>query len=441
MVKRKWFLTVLLSTVIITGFFILAQSSENVFDNIKLFSEVFNKIEDEYVEEVSSKKLIYGALKGMVGTLDPFSSFMDTTTYREVKVHTQGEFGGIGIKIAIKDEWLTVITPIPGTPAYRLGILPEDKIIRISTESTKGITSEEAVQKLRGKPGTEVNITVYREGEPEPLEFKIIREMIKIETVLYRELEDKIGYIKLLEFSEKTPLDLDKALNDLIKKDIKSLVLDLRNNPGGLLDSAVSVSRFFIGGEKLIVYTQGRDSKMAKRFNASPSAKYPNLPMCILINKGSASGSEIVAGCMKDHKRAIILGETSFGKASVQSIIQLSDGSALRLTTAHYYTPNGTLIHEKGINPNIAIDVPREIQIKLMAQEDISYPGLTEKKAPDSESKKNDTKEIVEQISKKDKKSESKKVEDTVLERAKDILKAREIFSFGMGQSEPASKP
>ncbi len=390
-----------------------AEAVDNQFYNhIRLFSEVLSLIQEKYVEKVDIKDLIYGAASGMVKTLDCFSQFMDPDEYREMKVETKGEFGGLGIRIAIKDNYLTIITPLPGTPAYRKGILPGDKIIKVGDEDIKDITLMEAVKKLRGPKGTKVTITIFREGEKEPLEFTIIRDIIKIESVRWKMMEDSIGYIHLLDFTENALEGFDKALSSLGKKGMKSFILDLRNNPGGLLTVSVDVVKRFIAEEKLIVYTEGRESSQEMKFFADNKKRYAFVPMVVLVNKGSASASEIVAGAIQDWKRGVILGVQTFGKGSVQTVIPLSDGSALRLTTAKYYTPKGRCIHDVGITPDIVVPISRELEIKLMTREE---DDLIEKLNKKTNKKTN-------------KKEKEEKIEDVQLNRAIDILKAREFF-------------
>lgn len=385
----------------------VTQAAEETYERIKLLVDVLSLIEEHYVEAVDTKKIIYSAAGGMTKALDPFSQFMEPEVHREMKTETEGQFGGLGIRISIKDNILTVVTPIPGTPAYRLGILPGDKIIKIEGESTEGVTIDQAIKKLRGTPGTQVTITIMREGLKEPVDYTVTREWIKLESVRRRMVDKDIGYIRLIEFSAPTNKDLDEALKELEGKGMKSLVLDLRNNPGGLLNSAYEVTKKFLNNEKMIVYTQGRRPEQKQEFRADKEATYPNLSLVVLVNKGSASGSEIVAGALQDHKRAVIIGSPTFGKASVQSVFPLSDGSGLRLTTARYYTPAGRVIQDKGITPDIVIEVSKEVEGKLMVQEEMLY-------AKDKEP---------EPVVKKD------VVEDIMLKRAIELLKAREIFS------------
>ena len=390
-----------------------AKSAEDkTYEQLKLLLDILTYTQERYVEEVDTQKLIYSAASGMLRPLDPFSQFLEPKQYKEMKIETEGKYGGLGIRISIRDGWLTIVTPLPGTPAYRLGLLPEDKIIKIDGESTQGITMEEAVKKLRGDPGTKVKITILRENLKEPIDYEITREIIKLESLRSKIIEEKIGYIHLLEFNANSKEDLGKTLKDMSNKGITSLILDLRNNPGGLLDVAADTVKFFIGENKMIVYTKGRTPDSYREYRAEKQAYWSDsIPMVVLVNRGSASGSEIVAGALQDHKRAVIIGSRTFGKASVQSVIQLEDGCALKLTTAKYYTPSGRCIQidtetaKGGIEPDIKIEVSPEIEQKLQSQEEKVYPQGKEPPAAKEE-----------------------KVKDEVLERAIEILKAREIF-------------
>ena len=332
------------------------SSDQDLYSNLEVFSDVVALIQQEYAEEETSKDIIYGALQGMLGALDPYSQFLEPEMYKELRIETEGEFGGLGIVIAMKTGVLTIISPIEGTPGYDAGLQAGDRIVKIEDESTKGITLMEAVKKLRGKPKTEVSLVILRESEQRLIGFKVVRDIIKIESVKESKvINDNIGYIKILEFQENTLPDFKKALNTLKDKKIKGLIVDLRNNPGGLLDIAVAITSEFLPKGELVVYTQGRNPKQDMKFH-SKGGSFLKEPMIVLINKGSASGSEIFAGAIKDNNRGLIVGQTSFGKASVQTIIPLKDDSAVRLTTAHYYTPSGNLIHEKGIDPDVEID-------------------------------------------------------------------------------------
>ena len=350
---------------------ISASEREKTYRELELFADALAIVQTQYVEHKSPQELIYGALRGLLASLDPYSQFMDPDEYKELIIDTRGKFGGLGIEISVRDGLLTVISPLADTPAWRAGIKAGDIIVKINGEITKGITLTEAVKKLRGKPGTQVNITVLREGAPKMLNFNITREMIKVKDIKKSALiEGKIGYVSISEFRENTASELDKTLADLTKKGMQALVLDLRNNPGGLLMSAVKVTSRFIPTGELIVYTKSAEGKIVKYNSLNSKVKMINVPMVVLVNNGSASGSEILAGCLQDYKRAVIMGIKTFGKASVQSVVPLSDGSALRVTTAKYYTPQGRLIHQKGIQPDISVE-ERTMEVKASRQEAI----------------------------------------------------------------------
>ena len=361
----------LLSYVLITP---VRAAVDKTYDQLKLMIEVMGLINSNYVEVRENKDLVTGAIHGMVGTLDPFSQFLEPDAYNEMKTETEGAFGGIGIRISEKNDWLTVITPLPGTPAYRAGILPEDRIIKVDNKNTYKISMDEAIKYLRGAPGTKVNISIARDGVKDPIEITLKREIIKIETIRSKMLDSEIGYIRLSEFSLNSDKDLKKALSELHKEGMETLILDLRNDPGGLLDIAVEVCDNFLGEGKLIVFTQGREKESRKDYLSQGNSPYAKLPLVVLVNRGSASGSEIVAGAVQDLKRGLLVGTTTFGKGSVQSVFPLQEGNALRLTTAKYYTPSGRSIHrdEKtgkgGITPDYVIDVPKEVESKLYMQ-------------------------------------------------------------------------
>ena len=345
-----------------------------VFDYLDIFASALSEIERNYVERLEVKDLVHSAIKGMMGTLDEYSEFMAPEIYRQFTVETRGRFGGLGIQIAVdpKDGVLTIIAPIEDTLAYRMGIKSGDKIIEIEGNPTEGMTISEAVKVLRGRPGTSVNITVKRDEE-DIIPFVITRDIIRIESVKNEDIideEHKIGYVRLVEFRENVADELNKALAKLERQGMKALIFDLRNNPGGLLQSAIEVSSIFIDEGELVVTTKGRRPGHNVRGVArgKPRSKYP---LVILINKGSASASEIVAGAIQDHKRGSIVGEQSFGKGSVQTVMSLKDGSGLRITTAKWFTPSGNPIHGEGITPDVVVVLP-----KLSEQERQAFINL-----------------------------------------------------------------
>ena len=333
------------------------EATPSSYQELQLLTDVMTIVRRSYVEEVPLKDLIYGAIDGMLLSLDPHSGFMPPEIYTEMKVDTRGQFGGLGIEITVRDGILTVVAPIEDTPAARAGLEAGDQIIKIEGQLTKNMEIMEAVRLMRGEPGTSVTITVMRESFDKLKDFSLVREIIKVMSVKSSLLQDGYGYIRLAQFQERSSQDLAAALADLQKasqSDLKGLILDLRNNPGGLLDQAVEVADLFLR-EGLIVYTKGREAEAQMEFSATAAGTEPEYPLVILINGGSASASEIVAGALQDHGRAVILGTQSFGKGSVQTIIPLSDQSGLRLTTARYYTPRGTSIQAKGITPDIEV--------------------------------------------------------------------------------------
>ena len=331
------------------------------YENLRLFTEVLSIVQSQYVDEVAPKDIIYNAIKGTLRGLDPHSSFLDPEMYREMQVETSGSFGGLGIEITLRDDVLTVVAPIEGTPAYRAGIQPGDRILKIEGLSTKDMQLSDAVKRMRGKPGSKITISIVREGWTEPKDFFITREQIRVQSVRANQLEPGIEYIKLRQFQEQTANDLETSLEKYVKDGkIQGLVLDLRNNPGGLLTSAVEVTEKFLESGKLVVYTEGRVRNQNMRFSSNAKRVFTDFPIVVLVNQGSASASEIVAGALQDWGRAVVIGTQSFGKGSVQTIIPLSDGSGLRLTTAKYFTPKGRSIHGKGITPDVVVEIPKE---------------------------------------------------------------------------------
>ncbi|MEE8127033.1 MAG: S41 family peptidase, partial [Nitrospinaceae bacterium] len=345
------------------------------------FSEILSLLEANYVEKVDANDLVDGAIRGMLKTLDPHTSYLPPEAFTQMKVETSGRFGGLGIEITIRKGILTVVAPIEDTPAFKAGVKAGDRIIKIEDESTLDMTLSDAVERLRGKIDTEVNITIFREGMEEPLEVTLVRANIQVKSVKSKIYEGSIGYVRIRSFTKTTSRDLDKVLDEFREKNVKKLVLDLRNNPGGLLNQAVEVSDRFLKPENLIVYTQGRTEEQNMRFTTHDRVQRVTYPMIILVNSGSASASEIVAGALQDSNRAIILGTQTFGKGSVQTIIPLSDGSALRLTTARYYTPSGRVIQENGIVPDIVVEAPVVSAKMRNGNEGKSDEGVNKEKA------------------------------------------------------------
>ena len=343
---------------------VASKSTDNspTYEQLRLFTEVLDIVQKQYVDDVPPKDLIYGAIKGTLRGLDPHSSFLDPDSLKEMQVETSGSFGGLGIEITLRDDILTVVSPIDGTPAFRAGLQPGDRIVKIDGITSKDMQLSDAVKRMRGKPGSKVTISVVREGWGEPRDFEIQREVIHVQSVRTHDLGEGVGYIKLRQFQEQTAHDLEVALDKLIKGGMKTLVLDLRNNPGGLLTAAVEVSEKFIDDGKLVVYTEGRVRNQNMKFSANAKRPRTKIPMVVLVNNGSASASEIVAGALQDYGRAKVVGTQSFGKGSVQTIIPLSDGAGLRLTTAKYFTPKGRSIQGKGITPDVVVEIPKEVK-------------------------------------------------------------------------------
>ncbi len=331
------------------------SETENTYKNLEIFSSILSLIQQNYVEKVESREVIEGAIKGMLLSLDPHSSYLKPDDFKELQVETKGSFSGIGIEITIKDSILTVVSPIEGTPADRQGLKPGDKILKINGEPSKELTLMEAVKKLRGPRGSEVTISIHRQGWTELKDITLKRDVIPLLSVKSQIIEPGYGYIKITNFQAKTSSDLQDALQKLTAdQKIKGLILDLRNNPGGLLDQSVKVCDIFLK-EGVIVSTRGRLADQNIEYTAHGRGSYFDFPMVVLVNEGSASASEIVAGALQDHRRALILGTRTFGKGSVQTIIPMGDGSGLRLTTARYYTPSGTSIQATGIKPDVIV--------------------------------------------------------------------------------------
>ncbi|MBN2506412.1 MAG: S41 family peptidase [Verrucomicrobia bacterium] len=416
-------------------YFAAAQGADQdePYPNLKLFTTVLDRVRQDHVDgdSLTYQELIYGALKGMLSSLDPHSEFMEPVKYDDLKNDTQGEFGGVGIVISMKDQYLTVVAPMEDTPGFKAGILSGDRIIKIDGKSAEKLSLQDAVQRLRGRPGTEVRMTIHRPSDGKIKEFKLVRAQIKIDTVKdlqgrreFRLGEDKIGYVRLVQFGEQTGDDLEEALRKLEGQGMQSLILDLRDNPGGLLDSAVKVCDKFLPHEQLVVTTEGRTGHPHSKYYAESRHKHLNLPLVVLVNNGSASASEIVAGCLQDTtqrgvSRAVILGERTFGKGSVQSILPLPDGSALRLTTAKYYTPSHKVIHERGITPDIVVPMSDEEMRYVLMQR---VPGGLEALEPaEQEAVRN--------------------ARDRQLDRAIDLLKGIRLYTQQLSPLRHASTP
>jgi carboxyl-terminal processing protease len=326
-------------------------------EELRTFSDVFGRIKNDYVVEVDDKELIENAIRGMLSGLDPHSSYLDAEQFADLQVGTTGRFGGLGIEVGMEDGFVKVIAPIDGTPAQRAGVQAGDLIIRLDDTPVKGMSLSDAVKVMRGEPGTKIVLTIVREGLDQPIKITITRDVIKVKSVRARTLEPGYGYVRISQFQSTTADNMVDAINSLKKKNngkLLGLVLDLRNNPGGVLNAAVAVSDAFLT-KGLIVYTEGRIADSKLRFNATPDDILDGAPMVVLVNQGSASASEIVAGALQDHKRAIIMGSKTFGKGSVQTILPLSNDTALKLTTARYYTPSGRSIQAEGITPDIEL--------------------------------------------------------------------------------------
>lgn len=339
-------------------------------DELRSFTEVFARIKKDYVEPVSDKTLLENAIRGMLSGLDPHSSYLDPESFKELQVGTTGEFGGLGIEVGMEDGFVKVISPIDDTPAERAGVKAGDLIIRLDEKPVKGMTLHDAVKLMRGKVGTDIKLTIIREGEEKPLTITITRDTIKVKSVRARSLDDGFGYLRISQFQSHTGENMAEAIDKLKKENngkLKGLVLDLRNNPGGVLNAAVEVSDAFLD-KGLIVYTQGRIADSEMKFNATPRTLLDGAPLVVLVNGGSASASEIVSGALQDHKRAVILGTRTFGKGSVQTILPLSDDTALKLTTARYYTPSGRSIQAEGIEPDITLDPIKVTKVEGMGE-------------------------------------------------------------------------
>jgi len=344
-----------------------ATGQQDRYENLELFQKVLHFVEANYVDEIKNKDLMYGAIKGMLETLDPHSNFLPPDVFKDMKIDTSGKFGGLGIEIGMKDNVLTVIAPIEDTPAWKAGLKPNDRIVKINNESTKGMTLVEAVSKMRGKRGTDVSLSIFRDGFEKIKDVKVTRDIIKIQAVKSEELEPQFGYVRLASFNENAATDVKKAIEKIEsggKGKLRGLVFDMRTNPGGLLDQAVEVSSLFID-EGVVVSTIGRNRDQKEVKYARKGVARKDFPVAILVNSSSASAAEIVAGALQDHHRAIIMGTPTFGKGSVQTVIELGQDMGLKLTIARYYTPSGRSIQEKGVHPDIILD---DFDPKILAE-------------------------------------------------------------------------
>ncbi len=447
MLKKKnsliLFLGVVLGVLLSIGGTVVAEREKNLvgnaqgkpaepitlpYEELRTFTEVFGRIKRDYVEPVSDKKLLEDAIKGMLSGLDPHSSYLDVEQYKGLKEGTMGQFGGLGIEVTMEDGFVKVVSPIDDTPAEKAGMQSGDLIVRLDEKPVKGMSLVEAVKIMRGKPGSDLLLTVIREGEEAPLKITITRAIIKVKSVKNRILEKDFGYLRISSFQSKTGQSVIEAVAELKKEnksDLKGLVLDLRNNPGGVLNAAVEVSDAFL--EKgLIVYTEGRIKNSQMKFNAAPGDVVNGIPVVVLINAGSASASEIVAGALQDHKRAIIMGEKSFGKGSVQTVLPASSGTAVKLTTARYFTPSGRSIQAEGIIPDIILarvklEPLKASEFKPVKESDLSHHlenGNGKKKA----------KKQLEKSDKTDGKDTGLELRDYPLHEALTLLKGLSLY-------------
>jgi carboxyl-terminal processing protease len=414
------FFAIFVCLFLLTSFAISAidqTKRDETYQELDLFADALTFVQSQYVEAVQPEDLIYGAIQGMVSNLDPHSQFLTPEEFEDLKIDTEGKFGGIGIEITIKDGLVTVITPMEGTPAWEAGFKPNDRIVKIDSTVIKYFTLNQAVKKLRGKPGTEVSVVVWREQDNRLYSFKLKRAQIDVKDIKdVKVIDGTIGYLKLVEFREDTPRDLDRVLVDLKNKGIQSLILDLRNNPGGLLTRAIDVTERFLPKGALVVSIKSRDEKESEEYRSNFGNNDTKLSMVVLVNDGSASGSEILAGALKDHKRAVIIGTKTFGKGSVQTVLPLRDGSAIKLTTSRYYTPGGHVIHNEGVTPDVVVEPNANVAKKSLEQEEYVekiFEQVEGKKLPEVP---------------KPAPVEKKSSEDVQLARAIDLLKSTAVY-------------
>lgn len=433
--NKRIIFVILLISLLMAGILLINGGSGHVkagtgdiYKNIEVFTEVLRQIEKNYVEPQDPQEMIYGAIKGMVQNLDPHSSFMTKEEHQDLLIETKGSFSGVGIEISVRDKVLTVVSPIEGTPAYAAGIQAGDKIVRINDKSTSEMTLTDAVKSIRGKKGTKVKLTVIREAAEKPLDFTITRDVIPLKSVRNYLLAPDIGYVRVSTFQSNTSKDLNIALEKLeTGRTLKGLILDLRNNPGGLLSQAIEVSDIFLDSG-LIVSTKGRNASQDMEVSAQKNKTKRDYPILVMVNGGSASASEIVAGALQDNKRALTLGTRTFGKGSVQTILPLSDGSGLRLTTAKYYTPSGRSIQASGITPDIEIEFVPPVQEEkkdgpqIMREQDLKghmINDTTESKEEQKEEKEDETTLKIKMLLER----------DNQVRHALQLLKTWDIFS------------
>lgn len=402
-------------------------AKEKTYEGLKVFTEILSLVESNYVENVESQELLEGAIRGMLRTLDPHTSYMTPEVFKEMQLETEGEFGGLGIEVTIQEDVLTVVAPIEGTPAHKAGVKSGDRIVKVEGNSTKNMTLVEAVRLMRGPVGSPITISVMRKGSEEPIDITIVRDLIHIQSVRSRIIEPSIGYVRIRSFNKTTSSDLGKALEELEGQGMTRLILDVRNNPGGLLDQAVETAGLFLDPGRKIVSIKGRHPNQLMPPFTVDKGGHTGYPMVVLVNGGSASASEIVAGALQDYSRAVLIGTSTFGKGSVQTIVPLSDGSGLRLTTAKYYTPNDRLIQGKGIEPDIVVgnDTPNDIaddferRHRFLKEKDLQGALKGEEKQPETEAKKDDEEsDWVKALQK-----------DRQLKRAIELLEGWEILS------------
>ncbi len=434
-VRHTFLLTVMVAIFVVVifvgrGLETKVSAETDGYKDLKVFSEVLSTLKKSYVEPIDTKELVYGAVKGMLNTLDAHSSFMTPEVYKEMQVDTRGEFGGLGLQIGIRDKQLVVVAPIADTPAAKVGIKAGDVVLKVDEFVMNAETTlMDAVQRMRGPKGTAVTLTVYRESESEELIFTLVRDVIRIKSVKSKVLEPGIGYVRLTQFQEHTARDLSRALRTLLDDNIHSLVLDLRNNPGGLLNSAKEVSEQFLERGQLIVSIKSRDGKKDE-YIAGRAGKLGRMPIIVLVNEGSASASEIVAGALQDWKRGVVVGTQTFGKGSVQTILPLSDGSAIRLTTAKYYTPSGRSIQNKGIDPDIIVkpEVIKEAKTSPIVREKDLARHLQNELDPSADEPGSDASGEESQKLTEAGDFTAEQPKDAQLQKAVDLLKGWRIF-------------